>query len=58
MEGCALSFEYTTVNATVDGCIDSVKNPLAGSCIEADSIGEIILDENRRDEGNAEIIIR
>ena len=58
MEGCDLSFEYTTVNATVIGGIDSVKNPLAGSRIEADLIGEIILDENRRDAGNAEIVIR
>lgn len=42
MEGCDLAFEYSTVNATVSGHIDSVKNPLEGS-IKADSIGEIIL---------------
>lgn len=44
MEGCDLSFENTTVQATVKGHILSVKNPAGGS-ITADSIGEIILDE-------------
>lgn len=46
MEGCDFSFENTTVQATVNGEILSVKNPAGGS-ITADSIGEIILDEYR-----------
>ena len=44
MIDCDLSFENTTVQATVKGEITSVKNP-AGGKITADSIGEIILDE-------------
>jgi len=44
MEGCDLSFENSEVIATVNGHIDSVKNPVSGS-ITADSIGEIIVDE-------------
>lgn len=42
-----LAFEYSTVRATVRGNIVSVKNPSGGS-ISADSIGEIIMDENVR----------
>ena len=45
MEGCDLSFERSHVTATIKGHIDSVKNPLSGS-ITADSIGEIILEED------------
>ena len=44
MEGCDLSFERSEVVATVNGHIDSVKNPISGS-VTADSIGEIILEE-------------
>lgn len=43
MEGTDLSFEYSDVEATVNGHIDSVKNPASGH-ITADSIGEIILE--------------
>jgi hypothetical protein len=41
MIDCDLSFERSTVNATVLGDILSVKNPLEGR-ISADRIGEII----------------
>ena len=44
MEGCDLSFENSEVQATVQGHILSVKNPVCGA-ITAGSIGEIILDE-------------
>lgn len=43
MEETDLSFEYSDVKAEIKGNIVSVKNPASGS-IEADSIGEIILD--------------
>ncbi len=43
MIDCDLSFENSTVTATVKGDIMSVKNPISGK-ITADSIGEIILD--------------
>ena len=39
-----LAFEYSSVDATLVGSVDSVKNPKSG-VIRADSIGEIILDE-------------
>ncbi|WP_459202198.1 DUF3737 family protein [Methanococcus sp. CF] len=46
MIDCDLSFEYSNVNASIIGSITSVKNPSSGHII-ADSIGEIILDENQ-----------
>lgn len=39
-----LAFEYSTVDATVCGKIDSVLNP-TGGVIRADEIGELILDK-------------
>ncbi|MCQ2593356.1 MAG: DUF3737 family protein [Treponema sp.] len=45
LENCDLSFERSSVKATIVGKIDSVKNPLKG-IIVADEIGEIILDES------------
>ena len=44
MEDTDLAFEYSDVQATVTGHIDSVKNPRSGS-ITADSVGEIILED-------------
>lgn len=46
MENCDLSFENSEVQATVNGHIDSVKNPVKGF-ITADTIGEVIIDEFR-----------
>ncbi len=57
MVDCDLSFENSDVQATVNGSIDSVKNPAGGS-IEADAIGEIILDEYQWNPGTAEIKVR
>ena len=56
MEATDLSFEYSQVQATVMGHIDSVKNPLSGYVL-ADSIGEIIL-ENSVMETDCEIKTR
>ena len=50
-----LAFEYSSVDATVNSSILSVKNVKDGR-ICADSIGEIIIDENNR--GSAEITER
>ena len=52
-----LAFEYSSVTAKVNGHITSVKNPRSGR-IEADSIGEIILDGNIKAPGNCEIVTR
>ena len=49
-----LAFEYSTVNAKIDSSVDSVKNPMGR--IEAESIDEIIIDENAR--GEVEILER
>lgn len=46
MEGCDLSFENSEVQATVNGHIDSVKNPVSGF-ITADTIGEVIIDQHK-----------
>lgn len=43
MIDCDLSFEKSEVTATVNGSIDSVKNPTSGKIV-ANSIGEIILE--------------
>ncbi len=57
MEDCDLSFERSHVIATVNGHIDSVKNPLSGS-ITADSIGEIIIEEEIATPGACDIMLR
>ncbi len=52
-----LAFEYSTVDAEIDSHIVSVKNPLGGR-ISANSIGEIIMEEDRVDTGKSEISVR
>ena len=54
---CDLAFEESTLQATVNGNITSVKNPTSGR-IEADGIGEIIIDKNIKAPADCEIIIR
>ena len=44
MEQCDLAFEYSDVEASVIGHIDSVKNPQSGEIV-CDSVGEIIREE-------------
>ena len=51
---CDRAFEYSTVEADICGHIESIKNPASGH-ITADSIGEIIIDENIK--GPADCII-
>lgn len=43
-----LAFEYSEVEAVIQGPVTSVKNPLTGF-IKARSFGEIILDENQKE---------
>ncbi|MCM1111586.1 MAG: DUF3737 family protein [Clostridium sp.] len=54
---CNLSFEYSTVRADIRGNILSVKNPRSGE-ITADSIGEVVLDENAKAPADCRITIR
>lgn len=49
-----LAFEYSTVEATVKGHVVSIKNPTSGH-ITVDSVGEIIIDENRKAPGDCVI---
>lgn len=56
MENCDLSFEYSSVEASVNGHIDSVKNPLSGT-ITCDSVGEIIREDSVK-KCTGEVIIR
>ncbi len=44
MEGTDLAFEYSDVEASVIGHIDSVKNPRSGHIV-ADSVGEILMGD-------------
>lgn len=52
-----LSFEYSDVEATIKGSIDSVKNPKSGF-IEADEIKETIITADTKYPANAKIRIR
>lgn len=56
-DNCDLAFEYTSVQATINGRIHSIKNPLTGS-ITADSYGEIILDEHIKAPANCQLKTR
>ncbi len=44
MEGCDLSFEYSDVEASILGGVDSIKNPRSGTIV-VDSVGEIIRED-------------
>lgn len=57
MEECDLAFERSTIDVEVSGKIDSIKNPLAGK-ITADSIGQIIMEEEICDKSKTQIICR
>lgn len=49
-----LAFEYSSVEASINGSVTSVKNPKTGH-IMADSYGEIILDRNIKAPGDCRI---
>lgn len=53
-DDCDLAFEYSSVNATINSNVHSVKNPRSG-CIKAVSYGEIILDKNIKAPANCQI---
>ena len=50
-----LAFEYSSVDAEIISSVDSVKNPSSG-IIRADSIGELILEEDKIDPSAVKII--
>ena len=45
MDNCDLSFEYSDVDATIIGFVQSIKNPKSGKIV-ADQIGEIISSDS------------
>ena len=51
-----LAFEYSEVEAVINGPVTSVKNPLTGR-IEAESFGEIIIDANLKAPGDCVISV-
>ena len=56
MDNSDLAFEYSEVEATLIGSIQSIKNPLKGKIV-VDEVKEIV-DEQDKYQGNAEIVIR
>ena len=49
-----LCFEYSSVQATINSPVHSIKNPRSGS-IMAESYGEIIIDENIKKPADCEL---
>lgn len=47
-EDCNLAFEYSTIQATINGPVHSIKNPTSGHITVRGSVGEIIIDENQK----------
>ena len=56
MENCDLAFERSEVQVDIHSHIDSIKNPLCGH-IEADSVGEVIMENDIVDPEKTELII-
>jgi len=52
-----LAFECSTVHASINGPVTSVKNPVSGEII-ADSYGEIIIDDNIKKPADCRILTR
>lgn len=52
-----LAFEYSTVDAEINGNIDSVLNPSGGS-IRADHIGELVIENDKVDSAKTVITCR
>lgn len=51
-----LLFEYSTVNGTIKGNVVSIKNPTSGKLTVEGKIGELILDENRKQPADAVVV--
>ena len=57
LENTDLAFEYSSVEATINSSIVSIKNPLSGTIV-CDSVGEIIIDENSKKPCKTQIFER
>lgn len=49
-----LAFEYSSVNAVINGHVISIKNPRSGH-IRVGSVGEVIIDQNIKDPADCKI---
>lgn len=47
-EDANLAFEYSTIQATINGPVHSIKNPTSGRITVRGQVGEIILDANQK----------
>ena len=56
-KACDRVFEYTVVNADIQGHIENIKNPTGGRIV-ADSIGSVTIDEYVREPNDCEIEVR
>lgn len=56
-DDCDLGFEYSTVEATINGQVLSVKNPRSGHIV-ADGYGQIIIDKNIKGPADCQILTR
>ncbi len=58
MEDCTmgddanLAFEYSSIHATINGNVVSIKNPTSGHIVVRGSIGDIIIDKNQKQPAN------
>jgi len=63
MEDCTmgddanLAFEYSTIHATINGPVHSIKNPTSGSILVRGSVGEVIIDANQKAPADCKIEI-
>ncbi len=62
MEDCTmgddanLAFEYSSIHATINGDVVSVKNPTSGRIEVRGHIGEVIIDQNQKQPANCIIL--
>ena len=54
-EDCNLAFEYSTIQATINGNVHSIKNPTSGHITVRGRVGEIIIDPNQKAPADCEI---
>ena len=57
LENTELAFEYSTVDATINSRIESIKNPISGTIV-CDEVGEVIIDENAKKPCRTQIFQR
>jgi hypothetical protein len=52
-EDANLILEYSTVNGTIRGNVDSIKNPTSGHILVEGNLGELIFDSNQKAPADA-----